>query len=133
MGHKIIHESCYHCRYVYAAIGNPAPKFSGVVKLDVSVTGGDNRDCTVGCRIFGQQCYGGEPFFVAREPNNPGADEDDGYVVTYVHNENTKESSFLVMDAKSPNLDIVAIVKLPQRVPYGFHGLFVRDEDLNKL
>nr|AYK03325.1 carotenoid cleavage dioxygenases 4 [Camellia sinensis] len=120
-------------RYVYAAIGDPMPKISGVVKLDVSVSEGDRRDCTVASRLFGRGCFGGEPFFVAKDPNNPEADEDDGYVVTYVHDEYISESRFLVMDAKSPDLDIVAAVKLPRRVPYGFHGLFVRESDLNKL
>ncbi|GLT91383.1 hypothetical protein SLE2022_092740 [Rubroshorea leprosula] len=118
-------------KYVYAAIGDPMPKISGVVKLDVS--NGERRECTVASRMYGPGCYGGEPFFVAREPDNPEAKEDDGYVVSYVHDENTGESRFLVMDAKSPNLDIVAAVRLPHRVPYGFHGLFVRESDLNKL
>ncbi|KAK6137223.1 hypothetical protein DH2020_029034 [Rehmannia glutinosa] len=120
-------------KYVYAAVGDPMPKVSGVVKLDVSVSEDDRRDCIVASRMFGPGCFGGEPFFVARQPDNPNADEDDGYVVTYVHNENTGESKFLVMDAKSPNLDTVAAVRLPRRVPYGFHGLFVRQTDLNKL
>ncbi|XWS38843.1 hypothetical protein CRYUN_Cryun19dG0165300 [Craigia yunnanensis] len=118
-------------KYVYAAVGDPMPKISGVVKLDVSK--GERQECTVASRMFGPGCFGGEPFFVAKEPGNPEADEDDGYVVSYVHNENTGESRFLVMDAKSPNFDIVAAVKLPRRVPYGFHGLFVRESDLNKL
>ncbi|KAL0302521.1 UNVERIFIED_CONTAM: putative carotenoid cleavage dioxygenase 4, chloroplastic [Sesamum angustifolium] len=113
--------------------GDPMPKISGVVKLDVSMSEGDRRDCIVGSRLFGAGCFGGEPFFVAREPNNPNAEEDDGYVVTYVHNENTGESRFLVMDAKSPSLENIAAVRLPRRVPYGFHGLFVRDTDLNRL
>ncbi|CAI9771646.1 unnamed protein product [Fraxinus pennsylvanica] len=120
-------------KYVYAAVGDPMPKISGVVKLDVSVSDCDRCDCIVANRLYGEGCFGGEPFFVAKEPNNPNADEDDGYVVSYVHNEKTGESRFLVMDAKSPNLDIVAAVKLPRRVPYGFHGLFVRENDLNKL
>ncbi|XP_011092645.1 probable carotenoid cleavage dioxygenase 4, chloroplastic [Sesamum indicum] len=120
-------------KYVYAAVGDPMPKISGVVKLDVSTSEGDRRDCIVGSRMFGAGCFGGEPFFVARQPDNPNAEEDDGYVVTYVHNENTGESRFLVMDARSPSLEIVAAVRLPRRVPYGFHGLFVRDTDLNKL
>lgn len=64
---------------------------------------------------------------------NLDAEEDDGYVVSYVHDENTGESRFLVMDAKSPNLDLVATVKLPRRVPYGFHGLFVAESDLNRI
>nr|ABY60887.1 carotenoid cleavage dioxygenase 4 [Osmanthus fragrans] len=120
-------------KYVYAAIGDPMPKISGVVKLDVSVSDSDRCDCIVASRLYGESCFGGEPFFVAKEPNNPSAEEDDGYVVSYVHNEKTGESRFLVMDAKSPNLDIVAAVKLPRRVPYGFHGLFVSENDLNKL
>lgn len=120
-------------RYVYAAIGDPMPKISGVVKLDVSMSEDLRRDCTVSCRMFGSGCYGGEPFFVEKDPNNVNADEDDGYVVTYVHNENSGESRFLVMDAKSPDLEIVATVKLPHRVPYGFHGLFIPQSDLNKL
>ncbi|KAI3468523.1 hypothetical protein Pfo_025186 [Paulownia fortunei] len=120
-------------KYVYAAVGDPMPKVSGVVKLDVSVSEDDRRDCIVASRLFGPGCFAGEPFYVARQADNPNAEEDDGYVVTYVHNENTGESRFLVMDAKSPNLDIVAAVRLPRRVPYGFHGLFVRESDLNKL
>ncbi|KDP37806.1 hypothetical protein JCGZ_06708 [Jatropha curcas] len=118
-------------KYVYAAIGDPMPKITGVVKLDVSK--GDRRECTVAARIYGERCYGGEPFFVARQPENPEAEEDDGYLVSYVHDEINGESKFLVMDAKSPNLDIVAAVKLPRRVPYGFHGLFVKESDLKKL
>ncbi|XWS49351.1 hypothetical protein CRYUN_Cryun13aG0156400 [Craigia yunnanensis] len=118
-------------KYLYAAVGDPMPKISGVVKLDVSKT--ERQECTVASRMYGTGCFGGESFFVAKEPGNPEADEDDGYVVSYVHNENTGESRFLVMDAKSPDLDIVATVKLPRRVPYGFHGLFVKESDLNKL
>ncbi|CAO2819689.1 unnamed protein product [Amaranthus hypochondriacus] len=118
--------------YVYAAVGDPMPKITGVVKMDVTVAQ-DRRECVVASRMFGPGCYGGEPFFVATHPDDPNAEEDEGYLVSYVHNENTGESRFLVMDAKSPNLDVVASVKLPQRVPYGFHGLFVRNKDLSGL
>ncbi|KAK4747971.1 hypothetical protein SAY87_014557 [Trapa incisa] len=119
-------------RFVYAGVGDPMPKISGVVKLDLTISG-DRRECTAAARLFGSGCFGGEPFFVARDPNDPEAEEDDGYVVTYVHDENAGESRFLVMDAKSPELEVVASVKLPRRVPYGFHGIFVRESDLNKL
>ncbi|KAL2544366.1 putative carotenoid cleavage dioxygenase 4 [Forsythia ovata] len=120
-------------RYVYAAVTAPMPKIAGVVKLDLSQLEADNSNCTVASRLYGLGCYGGEPFFVSREPDNPEAGEYDGYLVTYVHNENTGESRFLVMDAKSPDLDIIANVKLPGRVPYGFHGLFMPESDLKKL
>ncbi|XWS49436.1 hypothetical protein CRYUN_Cryun12cG0003700 [Craigia yunnanensis] len=120
-------------RYVYSGVGEPLPKISGVVKLDVSK--GEFQECTVASRMYGPGCYGGEPFFVAKAAENSVADveEDDGYLLSYVHNENTGESRFLVMDAKSPNLDLVATVKLPQRIPYGFHGHFVKQSELNKL
>ena len=103
----------------------------GVVKLDLSMEGGE--ECTVASRLYGPGCYGGEPFFVARDPENSAAEEDDGYLVTYVHDENAQESKFLVMDAKSSTLDIVAAVKLPQRVPGGFHGLFLSELELHKI
>ncbi|CAL0314246.1 unnamed protein product [Lupinus luteus] len=109
-------------RFVYAAVGDPLPKISGVVKLDVSKG-------EVGCRMYDEGCYGGEPFFVA----NGEGEEDDGYLVSYVHDEKKGESKFLVMDAKSPELEVVAAVKLPRRVPYGVHGLFVRDSDLIRV
>ena len=117
-------------RYVYAAIGDPMPKIAGVVKLDLEAADDQRRgECTVARRMFGDGCYGGEPFFVAKDV---AEEEDDGYVVSYVHNEKSGESTFWVMDAKSPELDIVAEVKLPRRVPYGFHGLFVKETNLRK-
>ncbi|PIN26288.1 Beta, beta-carotene 15,15'-dioxygenase [Handroanthus impetiginosus] len=117
-------------RYIYAADLEGMPKMAGVVKLDLSLS---PADCTVACHMYGPGCYGSEPIFVAREPNNPAADEDDGYLLSYVYNENTQESKFLVMDAKSPTLEIVAAVKLPRRVPHGFHSIFVKESDLQKL
>ncbi|KAG8375220.1 hypothetical protein BUALT_Bualt10G0077700 [Buddleja alternifolia] len=120
-------------RYVYAAVGDPMPKITGVVKVDLSLSTANSGDCTVARRLYGPGCYGGEPYFVARQPDNPAAEEDDGYLITYMHNEITEDSKFLVMDAKSPTLEILAAVKLPQRVPYGFHGIFVPESHLRKL
>lgn len=111
-------------RYVYAAVGDPMPKISGVVKIDVL------KGEEVGCRMYGEGCYGGEPFFVGREEGN--GDEDDGYLVSYIHDEKNGESRFIVMDAKTASLEVVAEVKLPRRVPYGFHGLFVKESELMK-
>ncbi|KAA8544388.1 hypothetical protein F0562_022400 [Nyssa sinensis] len=114
-------------RFAYMAMGEHIPKMSGVVKIDLEL------ECEVSKRTYEDGCFGGEAFFVARDAGDPDCDEDDGYVVSYVHNEITKESRFVVMDAKSPTLEIVAAVKLPGRVPYGFHGLFVSENDLKKL
>ncbi|XP_073055506.1 probable carotenoid cleavage dioxygenase 4, chloroplastic [Primulina eburnea] len=118
-------------RYIYAAMGSPMPKISGVVKIDTSLSTVESKDCTVASRQYGHNCYGGEAIFVSRDLDDATTtEEDDGYLVTYVHNEITSESKFIVMDARSPTLEIVAVVRLPQRVPYGFHGIFVREFDL---
>ena len=61
-----------------------------------------------------------------------GAGEDDGYLVTYLHNENTNVSEFVVYDAKSMSAEPVAKVTLPRRVPYGFHGLHITEEQLKQ-
>ncbi|KAJ0970974.1 hypothetical protein J5N97_018933 [Dioscorea zingiberensis] len=114
-------------RYGYLGVGNPMPKISGVAKIDFSLAGAG--DCVVAKREFGPGCYGGEPFFVPENDDGEG-EEDDGYLVSYVHDEISGESRFFVMDARSPELEIVAEVVLPRRVPYGFHGLFVTAADL---
>ncbi|KAL6321444.1 hypothetical protein AAG906_016543 [Vitis piasezkii] len=77
-------------------------------------------ECEVSRRLYGDGCFGGEPLFVAKDG---ASEEDDGYIVSYVHDEKSGTSRFVVMDAKSQTLDVVAAVKLPRRVPYGFHGL----------
>ncbi|XP_075508459.1 putative carotenoid cleavage dioxygenase 4, chloroplastic [Primulina tabacum] len=110
-------------RYVYSAMLETPEMSVGLVKLDLSIP--DCDDCIVSSRLYGPGCIGGEPIFVPNDPKNLDAEEDDGCLITYVHNENTDESIFLVMDAKSPDLDTVAVVKLPRRVPSGFHGIFV--------
>ncbi|PIN04255.1 Beta, beta-carotene 15,15'-dioxygenase [Handroanthus impetiginosus] len=119
-------------RYVYAAVVG-VKAVVGVVKLDLSLTTKEGGNFTVASRLYGPGCGGGEPVFVPREPSNPAAEEDDGYLLTFVYDENADESKFVVMDAKSPSLDIIAAVKLPRRVPTGFHGLFVSGSELEKL
>ncbi|KAL7142163.1 hypothetical protein ABFS83_08G105300 [Erythranthe nasuta] len=119
-------------RYVYAAIiGSKA--LIGMVKIDLSLANEDGRDCIVASHLYGPGCCGSEPSFVPREPDNPTAEEDDGYLITYLHDENNGESKFLVMDAKSDALDVIFAVKLPRRIPFGFHGLFVSETDLEKV
>ncbi|MFM8971990.1 MAG: carotenoid oxygenase family protein, partial [Actinomycetota bacterium] len=64
----------------------------------------------------------GEPVFVGRAD---GTAEDDGWLVTFVHEEDGAE--FVVIDAQDFDRGYVARVPLPQRVPFGFHGNWVPD------
>lgn len=66
----------------------------------------------------------GEPVFVARPG---GTDEDDGWLVAFVHDGNTDSAEFAVLDARDFGRGYVAQVKLPQRVPFGFHGNWCPD------
>ncbi len=66
----------------------------------------------------------GEPVFVGR----PGSvEEDDGWLVTYVHDLAAGTAEFVVLDAQDFGRGYVAQVPLPQRVPFGFHGNWVSD------
>ncbi len=55
------------------------------------------------------------------------AAEDDGYLMTYVHDETSNKSELVVYDARTMSDAPVARVQLPQRVPYGFHGMHVSE------
>ncbi|XP_065850153.1 carotenoid 9,10(9',10')-cleavage dioxygenase 1-like [Euphorbia lathyris] len=54
-----------------------------------------------------------------------GADEDDGWIITFVHNEDTNISKAYIIDTKNFSSEPVAKITLPSRVPYGFHGAFM--------
>ena len=70
----------------------------------------------------------GEPVFVGREG---GTAEDDGWLLTFVHDVGAGTAEFVVMDAADfGRSDYVARVPLPQRVPFGFHGNWVSDRSV---
>lgn len=113
------------CRYTYVgemAVNTDLPKFVGAVKMDL--TTGE----VAGRVTYGPQQYGGEAVFVpARDPSS----EDDGYLITFVTDETDAKgmaSSMVVYNSKTMDATPVAVVKLPHRVPYGFHGLHINEE-----
>ncbi|MEM7100413.1 MAG: carotenoid oxygenase family protein [Pseudomonadota bacterium] len=68
--------------------------------------------------------HSAEPVFVPRD----GAEaEDDGYLMTFVYDEKTGASEFVVLDAQDLSRPMLASIPLPVRVPYGFHGNWVSD------
>ncbi|KAL5858148.1 hypothetical protein ACOSQ3_005606 [Xanthoceras sorbifolium] len=56
---------------------------------------------------------------------NVEEEEDDGWIITYVHNEDTNTSQVYIIDTKKFTSEPVAKITLPCRVPYGFHGAFM--------
>ncbi|MFT7598441.1 MAG: carotenoid cleavage dioxygenase-like enzyme [Acidimicrobiales bacterium] len=68
----------------------------------------------------------GEPVFVAR-----GGEEDDGWLVTLVHDLGADRADLVVLDAQDFGRGEVARVALPERVPFGFHGNWVSDDSVS--
>ena len=67
----------------------------------------------------------GEPVFVPASGADP--DSDEGWVMTYVYDDGSGKSEFVIADASDFTKAPVARVKLPQRVPFGFHGSWIAD------
>jgi carotenoid cleavage dioxygenase len=66
----------------------------------------------------------GEGVFV---PAGDGAAEDEGFVIAYVYDETRNGSDMVILDAGSFTKPPVATIRLPQRVPFGFHGNWIAD------
>jgi len=70
-------------------------------------------------RRFGPGNGVGEPLFV---PRSEAAAEDDGWVLVLAYDAARDTSDFCILDAQDIAGEPVARVRLPHRVPYGFHG-----------
>jgi carotenoid cleavage dioxygenase len=98
------------------------PLFNGLTKYHLN--GGKSET-----HEFGEGRYGGEAVFVPRTSVN--GDEDEGWLITFVYDTNNDTSELVVVNARDITGKPVARVLIPQRVPYGFHGAWVSQEQLN--
>jgi carotenoid cleavage dioxygenase len=73
-------------------------------------------------RSLGAGHGAGEPLFVPRHATSA---EDDGWVIVLDYDPERNASDFHVLDARDIAGEPVATVRLPHRVPYGFHGNWV--------
>lgn len=122
-------------RYVYGTILDNITKVKGIIKFDLHAEPELGKEkLEVGGNVqgifdLGPGRYGSEAIFVPRQPGIT-SEEDDGYLIFFVHDENTGKSAVNVIDAKTMSAEPVAVVELPKRVPYGFHAFFVNEEQL---
>ncbi|MED6205389.1 hypothetical protein PIB30_017201 [Stylosanthes scabra] len=58
-------------------------------------------------------------------PKDGALEEDDGWIISFVHNEDNSTSQVHIIDGKKLCGETVAKITLPCRVPYGFHGAFM--------
>lgn len=105
-------------RYAYIphiAKDVPTLLFDALVKYDTQAG-------TTQTHAFGPGRYCSEAPFA---PRVGGRDEDDGFVVCFVHDAAGGASEAHVLDARNFGGEPLAIVELPQRVPVGFHACWV--------
>jgi carotenoid cleavage oxygenase len=60
-------------------------------------------------------------------PASEVAGEDEGWLLSVVYDGDRDGSDLVILDARDFGGDPVATVRLPQRVPFGFHGSWVPD------
>jgi len=92
------------------------------IEFDGRVVKHDLQSGTTEAHEFGAGRAPGEAVFV---PASPDAAEDDGWLMTFVHDAASDRSSLEILAAQDITGDPVATVHLPQRVPFGFHGNWV--------
>lgn len=86
--------------------------------------------------------YASEATFVAASPDHPRDNrEDDGFILVHIYDESCQDdvtgdapddrgSEVWVIDATEFALPPIAKIRLPQRVPYGLHGLWVSGKQI---
>ena len=108
-------------RYVYSAHGEKGWfLFDGLVKHDLET----GNATTV---LFGDQRYGSEAPFVARKG---AAEEDDGYLVTFVTDMVRDRSECVVYDARDPAKGPLCQIILPHRISSGTHATWAGANEL---
>jgi carotenoid cleavage dioxygenase len=104
-----------HGWYLANADNNNPLVFNAIVHIDLKTGQRDQRVLDAGDAAD-------EPVFV---PRSAAAPEGDGYVVVLIYRAVSNTSELLILNAQDIAGEPAAVLKLPRRVPAGFHGNFV--------
>ena len=96
--------------------------FDGLLKYDL-----ETGDCVA--HKFAPGVYGSEPVFA---PRVGATEEDDGYVITFTSDQADGASEAQIFDARGLDAGPLARVKIPQRVPLGFHATWARGDQVKR-
>ncbi|KAB5514042.1 hypothetical protein DKX38_027948 [Salix brachista] len=110
-----------------ASASSGMPKFGGLAKLYFEETNNKEWGESEGHIKVEHHEFEGNTFCTgaAFVPKEGGREEDDGWIITFVHDEDTNTSKVYIIDTKNFTSEPVAKITLPCRVPYGFHGAFM--------
>jgi len=102
----------------YAYFAETEGKYDGFGFFDALLS----ADLATGTRMRYRPGRGGllmEPVFA---PARDDAPEGEGYILTLIYRPDTNTSDLLILDAMDISRGPLATVKLPTRIPFGFHG-----------
>lgn len=128
-----INESLVSRRHRFAYTASAAEMWRAYETLDGVVPDHNFTNCLVKhdmlrgsrqVRRFPRGAAASEPVFV---PRRGARDEDDGYVLSYVHDPDRGATDLVILSAQDFTGRALARVQLPGRVPLGFHGSWVAD------
>ena len=105
-------------RYLYNSLARDWAfefNFNGVIKYDLE-TGRSSTWEHAANETCGEHCF---------VPDPTGTAEDDGWLMTIVSDNDSRESSLAIIDARDVAAGPVARVDLPRRVPIGFHANWI--------
>jgi len=100
------------------ASGMPDRSAAGADGLFDSITAYDLDHGTETSYLVGPNRSIGEPVVAP----DPGGADGEGWVMSYVHDRATDRSEVHILDAADIAAGPVAVVHIPRRVPFGFHG-----------
>lgn len=105
--------------------------FDGLIKYDFAPHSSGTPGPAVETHFheFGPSRYGGEAVFVPRPQSKA---EDDGWLLSLVYDETTELSELVILDAMAMDHSPIARILIPQRIPYGFHGIWLERSQVLK-
>jgi carotenoid cleavage dioxygenase-like enzyme len=103
-------------RFLYAAEQPTNAEIRGVVRYDL-------RSNSMQRYRVPEGDQNSEPVFV---PRPIASDEDDGWLLVCVYRQATDTTDLVILDGKNIDSSPVATVRLPRRIPAGFHGAWLR-------
>jgi len=114
-------------RYSYHVVFDDCieQRFSALVKYDLETGAFERHD-------FPRGVYGSEPAFAPRSrmrsnqnPSLGATEEDDGWLVTFTADTDGNSEAHII-DARNMSGPAIARIKVPQRIPIGFHGTWAK-------
>lgn len=87
----------------------------------------DTGECVGAFTDGHEETWYSEPWFA---PADNATSEDHGYVVVFAWNDEKKQQQLQVFDAQDLSAGPIARIKLPRRVPAGFHGCWMSEESI---